>query len=137
MSKATRRQLAKEDFLGTLEHLEDQIPLTPQEQATMLPPANVIAASLKKLMQTVEQEQARRAQVRLDAGRAGREAAVRKIRASVVHRSRAENLALITAMRSKSPAHARTVAFFRNFETAPDEDLDILVADLQALMDSE
>ena len=72
MSKATRRQLAKEDFLGTLEHLADQIPLTAQEQATMLPPADVVAASLKKLMQTVEQEQARRAQVRLDAGRAGR-----------------------------------------------------------------
>ena len=132
MSKPSKRQHPV-DLLARLHLLEHQIPLTPEERAAMLPPSDVIAASLKSVMQKVEDQQAREAEARVATQRAARDAAVQKIRASTQRRSRDENLALIATLRNRSPAHAQRVALFREFTSAPDEDLDLLVAALQAL----
>ena len=136
MSKPSKRKRPV-DLLARLHTLEAQLPLTPEERAAMLPPPEVIAASLKSVMQKVEDQQAREAEARMAARRAGRDAAVQKIRESTQRRSRAENLALIAALRNRSPAHAQRVALFRDFKSAPDEDLDLLVAALQALPDAK
>ncbi len=137
MKRAKAKAPSEVNLLDALEAMEDQIPLTPEERAQHLPSPEAMAAGLKRLMDTVEAAQAQRAQQALEPGRAGREAAVRKLKASVVHRSRAENLKLIATYRSQRPEMAQRVAFYRNLDDVPDEDLDLLVADLQALAEAK
>ena len=55
----------------------------------------------------------------------------------LVHRTREESLALIRALTAQLPANTPQLAYFRNYESAPEGDLDLLVAELQALTEKE
>ena len=80
MSKPSKRSRPV-DPLTRLQTLEQQIPLTAEERAAMLPSPDVIAASLESVMQRVEDQQASEAEARMSTGLAGRDAAVAALEA--------------------------------------------------------
>ncbi len=71
-------------------------------------------------MALVEEEEVRRAEVRLEVGRAARDAARAKVRAARTHRSRSENLALLATLRSTAMHPGQVVAYHRNLEQLTD-----------------
>jgi hypothetical protein len=114
--------------------MEDRIPLSPEEEAEMLSPPERRAASLKKMMEMIEADEAAHAEQKLALSRQARDAFKRKLDEALQHRPRVENLAIVAKLEAR-PDFASVTAYHRNFQSLSDTDLDVLVADLQALLE--
>ncbi len=124
-------------LIEAIRHLDDHIPLTPQERKELLPSPALLAAAKKRALDTIERAQQAQRRQALATATAQREEAVARLKGRIVHRPRAESLSLIQALVARSVAGAQHLAFYRDYESSPDEDLDLLVAVLQDLADSK
>ena len=126
-------------LLEALRAIDDHAPTTDADLAS-LPPRAVMAKEKSRLLALIDPALAAARETSgpeaLEAKRPAYEESVRRLQARVVKRSRSENLALIAQLMARSPAGAQ-LAYRKKFTNAAEEELDLLVAELQALEDPE
>ena len=135
MSNRKSPDQPRRNLYEALERMEQEIPLLPEEQDKLLREANYdVDAGLKEVTAMFDQADvdAKRARLATDAAR--NLAEFGKAAVTAVRRTRDENLARIRELLARLPEGTPQLAYFRNFESAPDGDLDSLVADLEALV---
>ncbi len=121
-----------------LERIDEETPLAPQERDRLLKEANYdVEAGLREAMALIEQAEAVARRKALESRRDELLAALPALAGKLVHRTREESLALIRSLTANLPADTPQLAYFRGYESAPEEDLDLLVAELQALSEKE
>lgn len=125
------------EIAARLEALLDEVPLEPREVEETLRQAGIDPKTatdriMARARQVQERERAQRF-ARAEAERVAALEGMRVERASRPQRSRAEILARIFEIRAKYPQAA---AMYRDFQSAPDQDLESLLDDLEAMIAS-
>ncbi len=122
------------NLIEALDDLEDDIPLSEEEQDAVLRDAQFdLASSLTSTLALVAQERLKREREAVESGSASWLATLQGLEGQLVHRPRAESLALIQALASREPSAARHLALHPGYESSSDRELDLLVAALQSL----
>lgn len=125
------------DIAARLETLMDEVPLEPREVEETLRQAGIDPkTATDRIMARARQVQERVRTQRFVRAEAERVAALEQIkskRADRPQRSRAETLARIFEIRAQYPQAA---AMYRDFQSAPDRDLESLLDDLEDMISS-
>lgn len=125
-------------FVKSLEALSEHTPLDDGEAAEILAEAGIDPArALAELKAALAEEDERvRVERFAEAGRR-REEALRKLSTARPKRSRQELRERLSTLQTALPTDQRPQTFYRDLSSVPDEDLESLVAELEALVEGE
>jgi hypothetical protein len=123
------------DLLERVDRLADSVPTGQHEAEELLAEAGIDATKeLTRALAVVAQAKAQAVATRFANARRERLATAAGLKvASRPRRTRAENLGLIAALAARFSAGRELVVQHRDFESAPDEDVDSLAAELELL----
>ena len=138
MTKGRTKSPADIHLFEVLEGVDAEVPLPPEERDALLKEANYdVEGGLREAMALIQKADAVARRQALEARRGELLTGLPSLAGKLVHRTREESLALIRALTAQLPANTPQLAYFRNYESAPEGDLDLLVAELQALTEKE
>lgn len=137
MSKRTAHDESLQ-FLARFDALSDSVPLADDEVDELLASAGIQPeAAFGRLQTRVKKLEAVQRKERFARAAVDRQAQLRRLEVQRPKRSRTELLAQMDALKAQLPAGRTLQAHFRNYESAPVEDLETLVADFEALIERE
>ena len=123
-------------FLVCFDTLNEDVPLGPDEAKDILREAGIDPdAELARLMSFIGDFEKKQKTERFARAERERQHALQRISARRVSRSRPELLAHLELLKSRLPNGAELQAHFRGFESAPEEDLESLVAEFEELIE--
>jgi hypothetical protein len=121
-------------FIERFERLTDETPLSDEEARAVLAEAGIIPeTALEELLARIEEAEAQGRRERFAAAEVKRRETLKRLEAPRSKLSRPELMAQLSTLRGK---HPELIAHFRNFEAAPDEDLQSLLAEIEELLAS-
>lgn len=128
----------EEGFIRRMNALDDGESLPPEEVRSLARQSGIdLAKSLAVALSQVQEAKKDLLKEQLDNARRERALAAEQLNAPRRKRSKAENLAVISHLTAMRPAGASAHAFHRNFETATDDDIASLAAELESLAGEE
>ena len=134
MSKKPPPQTPKE-VVDVLDKMMDSVPLDDAEVDLILREARIDAsAELQRAMSLVDDAERRSKESAFARAEAERMAALGRISTPRRRRSRSELQARLAHLRQIAPQEAQPQAYFKNFESASDEDLERTVSDFEHLL---
>ncbi len=127
------------ELLERIDRLGDSVPQEAADVDQMLADAGINAAEeLKRSMGLLARAKAQAVAARFAAARQERIATTTTLQAPArARRTRSENLSLIALVAARLPAGRELVVQHRGFESAPDEDVDSLAAELELLVERD
>lgn len=125
-------------FLSSFDTLNENVPLSPDDAKDILRDAGIDSdAELARLMAFVDDFEKKKKTERFARAERDRQHALQRISTHRVSRSRLELLAHLEFLKSRIPNGTELQAHFRGFESAPDADLESLVAEFEELIGHE
>lgn len=138
MKSATPQRTVAEELVECLAQIDEEVPLENADVELLLKEAGINAqASLNTALAMIGEAEQKAKKQRYLIAEQTRAAVLKGLETKALPRTRAELQKKIAFLKHTLPAESQPHANFKGLESVPDEDLEMLVAELELLVVSE